>query len=338
MWCIVALLLSGLLRGSRFEDFTPGCPRLGARDPSVCHPQPPPAPGDGRCHDVPAEPEVAHTAETARRAPVEEDERTVALDVDEALKQMLGTLRTPMPRMRVYPDDADGLLGFGSGADPQHSQQHFHPHSLPHALHRRKSLTYYDVSVARHLAGEAALRRFRGYNVCTAAVRVPQWGQCSGIQLPPARCASRTCGIGGDRAPPQRWLQFLTATVISSCGVAVAFPVCLPWRFRGRKCAVGIFARISPRPPPVCDDQFCAICPCGGGGIKGRVCLFANSSNRASPHGIRCSTVLVMSSMSALPLGPCLRCAGWGWSQGAVPFPVLFACSALATAGLIGPC
>ena len=32
MWCIVALLLSGLLRGSLFEDFTPGCPHLGARD------------------------------------------------------------------------------------------------------------------------------------------------------------------------------------------------------------------------------------------------------------------------------------------------------------------
>ena len=32
MCCVVALLLSGLLRGSPFEDFTPGCPRLGARD------------------------------------------------------------------------------------------------------------------------------------------------------------------------------------------------------------------------------------------------------------------------------------------------------------------
>ena len=27
MCCVVALLLSGLLRGSPFEDFTPGCPR-----------------------------------------------------------------------------------------------------------------------------------------------------------------------------------------------------------------------------------------------------------------------------------------------------------------------
>ena len=49
MWCIVALLLSELLRGSPFEDFTPGCPRLGARDSCesttwlvVCSDPPPP--------------------------------------------------------------------------------------------------------------------------------------------------------------------------------------------------------------------------------------------------------------------------------------------------------
>ena len=30
--CVVALVHSGLLRGSSFEDFTPGCPILGARD------------------------------------------------------------------------------------------------------------------------------------------------------------------------------------------------------------------------------------------------------------------------------------------------------------------
>ena len=32
MCCVVALWLFGLLRGSPFKDFTPGCPRLGARD------------------------------------------------------------------------------------------------------------------------------------------------------------------------------------------------------------------------------------------------------------------------------------------------------------------